>query len=171
MTITTKLRALGLTALATLGTSAAFAGELSPDQVARLDTDLTPMGGIRAGNEAGTIPAWEGGIKSAADAGFPDFKSGGHHPDPFPDDPVLYTVNAANMAQYADILSEGNKALLQAYPDTYFMNVYQTRRSAAYPQRIYDATKRIASTASLIDGGNGVVGHRGRAVPDPRERS
>lgn len=158
MTITTKLRALGLTALATLGTSAAFAGELSPDQVARLDTDLTPMGGIRAGNEAGTIPAWEGGIKSTADAGFPDFKSGGHHPDPFPDDPVQYTINAANMAQYADILSEGSKALLQAYPDTFFMNVYQTRRTAAYPQRIYDATKRVASTARLIDGGNGVVG-------------
>jgi hypothetical protein len=154
---TTIMRAAGIAALAALG-GAAAAGELSPEQIARLDNDLTPMGAIRAGNEAGTIPAWEGGIKSPAEAGFPDFKSGGHHPDPFPDDPVLYTVTAANMAQYADILTEGQKALLQAYPDTYFMNVYQTRRTAAFPPRIYAATKRVAATAHLIENGNGVTG-------------
>jgi len=151
------MRAAGIAALAALGGVAA-AGELSPEQIARLDNDLTPMGAIRAGNEAGTIPAWEGGIKSTAEAGFPDFKSGGHHPDPFPDDPVLYTVTAANMGQYADILTEGQKALLQAYPDTYFMNVYQTRRTAAFPPRIYEAIKRIAATAHLIENGNGVTG-------------
>ncbi len=154
---TTIIRAASIAALAMAG-GAAIAGELSADQVARLDNDLTPMGAIRAGNEAGTIPAWEGGITSPADAGFPDFKSGGHHPDPFADDPVLYTINAANMAQYADILAEGNKALLQAYPDTYFMNVYKTHRSAAFPPRIYEATKQYASTARLIEGGNGVTG-------------
>lgn len=156
--ITTRLiRAAGVAALAALA-GTVTAGELSADQVARLDNDLTPLGAIRAGNEAGTIPAWEGGIKSAADAGFPDFKSGGHHPDPFADDQVLYTVNAANMAQYSDILSEGHKALLQAYPDTYFMNVYPTRRSAAYPERVYDAIKRNAPTARLTDDGNGFTG-------------
>ena len=156
--ITTRLiRAAGVAALAALA-GTATAGELSADQVARLDNDLTPLGAIRAGNEAGTIPAWEGGIKSPADAGFPDFKSGGHHPDPFAADQVQYTVNAANMAQYEDILSEGHKALLQAYPDTYFMNVYPTRRSAAYPDRIYDAIKRNAPTARLTDDGNGFTG-------------
>jgi len=156
--IRTKImRAAGIAALAALG-GAAAAGELSPEQIARLDNDLTPMGAIRAGNEAGTIPAWEGGIKSPAEAGFPDFKSGGHHPDPFPDDPVLYTVTAANMGQYANVLTEGQKALLQAYPDTYFMNVYQTRRTGAFPPRIYEATKRVAATAHLIENGNGVTG-------------
>jgi hypothetical protein len=157
MTTTTMTRVAGLAAAALLSLSA-NAGELSADQVARLDNDLTPMGAIRAGNEAGTIPVWEGGIKSPADAGFPDFKSGGHHPDPFADDQVLYTINAANMAQYEGILSEGHKALLKTYPDTFFMNVYPTRRSAAFPQRIYDATKRVAATARLIEGGNGVTG-------------
>ena len=123
--------------------------ELTPDEAARLGSDeLTPIGAERAGNAAGTIPAWEGGIKSPADAGFPDFKSGVHHPDPFAADQVQYTVNAANMAQYADILSEGHKALLQAYPE-YFMNIYPTRRSAAVPPRIYDATKRVAATGHL----------------------
>ncbi len=145
----------GLAALALL--PAVASAEISPDEAARLGQDLTPMGAIKAGNEAGTIPPWEGGLKSPADAGFPDFKTGGHHPDPYADDPILYTVTAENMAQYDDILTEGNKALLKTYPD-YFMNVYPTRRSAAAPQRIYDATARIATTAKLIEGGNGVTG-------------
>ncbi len=147
--------ALGVIALAAMASTAL--AELPADQVARLGKDLTPVGGEMAGNAAGTIPAWDGGIKSAADAGFPDFKSGGHHPDPFADDAVLYTVNAANMAQYDDILSVGNKALLKAYPDTYVMKVYPTHRSAAYPQRIYDATKSTAATATMVTGGNGVT--------------
>ena len=147
--------AAGLAALVAL--PAATQAEITPEEVARLSQDLTPFGAIRAGNEDGSIPAWEGGLTSPADAGFPDFKTGGHHPDPFADDEVLFTINAANMAQYSDLLTETHKALLTTYPD-YFMNVYPTRRSAAAPQRIYDATARIALTTQLIEGGNGVTG-------------
>ena len=66
----------GIIAAGALGLAATAAA-----QQARLGTDLTPMGGEKAGNAAGTIPAWDGGLKSAADAGAPDFKPGGHHPD------------------------------------------------------------------------------------------
>ena len=38
------------------------------------------------------------------------------------------------------------------------MPVYPTRRSARFPQRIYDATREIAATAGLVDSGNGVSG-------------
>jgi hypothetical protein len=144
----------GLTAAAVGWTSAQ--AEISADQIARLSSELTPLGAVRAGNDAGTIPAWEGGITSPAEAGFPDFRAGGHHPDPFASDQPLYTVNAANMGEYDAVLTDGHKALLQAYPD-YFMNVYPTRRSAAVPERIYEATARVAATATLIDGDNGVV--------------
>ena len=34
-------------------------------QAARLGSDLTPLGAERAGNAAGTIPAWDGGLTSA----------------------------------------------------------------------------------------------------------
>ena len=164
---TRMILATGLVALAVL--PAVALAEISADEAARLDQDLTPLGAIRAGNESGTIPAWEGGIKSPADAGFPDFKTGGHHPDPFADDEVLYTINAANMAEYDGVLTETHKALLKTYPD-YFMKVYPTRRSAANPQRIYDATKRISMTASLIDGGNGVIGGTvGVPFPIPKD--
>ncbi len=119
--------------------------------------ELTPMGAEKAGNAAGTIPAWDGGIKSAADAGFPGFESGGHHPDPFASDQPRFTITAANMAQHADKLTAGHQAMLKLY-DTFSMKVYPTRRSAAFPQRIYDATAKIAATARLTEDGNGVVG-------------
>lgn len=152
-------------ALAMLVLAGPVAAKLAPDQVARLGKDLTPMGAERAGNADGTIPAWTGGIKSAADAGFPDFKTGGHHPDPFASDKVLFKIDKSNMAQYADKLTAGNKAMLELYP-SFYMNVYQSRRSAAFPQRIYDATAKAAATAELKPSGNGVTGAIG-GVPFP----
>src|SRR5262245_53610978 len=130
--------------------------ELPPDQVARLGKDLTPLGAEKAGNADKTIPPWEGGIKSPAEAGFPDFKSGGHHPDPFASDKPLFTISKENMEKYADKLTEGQKAMLTAY-STYKINVYTTRRSAAFPKYIYDKTIEIAPKAKLAEGGNGVL--------------
>ncbi len=68
------------------------------------------------------------------------------------------------MSQYAGKLTEGHKKLLQTYSATFKMNVYPTHRSAAAPQRIYDATKRIATTAQLAKGGNGVT-NAGEGIP------
>lgn len=131
--------------------------EITADEAARLGNDLTPIGAEKAGNADGTIPAWDGGIKSAADAGAPGFKSGGHHPDPYASDKPQFTITAANMAQYADKLTPGHQEMLKMY-DGFRMNVYPTRRSAALPQRIYDATARVATTARLTEDGNGVTG-------------
>jgi hypothetical protein len=142
---------------------------ISAEQAARLGADLTPLGGEKAGNAAGTIPAWDGGLSSSAKAGFPNFQPAGHHPDPYASDKPLFTITAANMNQYADKLTEGHKALLKQYKD-YFLKVYPTHRSAAVPQRIYDATKRIATTANLTAGGNGVTGAaEGIPFPIPNE--
>lgn len=131
---------------------------LSQQDAARLGAELTPLGAQQAGNAEGTIPEWAGGIKSPAEAGFPNYRPGQHHPDPYAGDKPLFTITPANMGQYADKLTEGHKRLLQTYKDTYRMIVYPTHRSAAFPQRIYDATKRIAATANLTSGGNGVTG-------------
>ena len=35
---------------------------VSASEAARLGQDLTPFGSPKAGNEAGTIPAWDGGL-------------------------------------------------------------------------------------------------------------
>ncbi len=143
---------------------------VSPEEAARLGADLTPLGAEKAGNREGTIPEWTGGIRSPAEAGFPNRRPGEHYADPFAKDEPLFTITAQNMSQYADRLTEGHKRLLQAYPDTYKMVVYPTRRSAAFPQRIYDATKRNATTARLAPGGNGVIGAiEGIPFPIPKE--
>ena len=125
---------------------------ISADEVARLGKDLTPIGAEKAGNADGTIPAWEGGITTPP-AGY---QKGDHHPDPFADDKVLFTITAANMDQYKDKLTVGYMEMLKAY-DSFKMNIYPTRRSAASPQRIYDATRRSAATAELVNGGDGVT--------------
>jgi len=133
--------------------SSAGWAKLTSEEIARLDQDLTPMGAERAGNSDGTIPAWTGGIKKPPAS----YKPGMHHPDPYPDDKVLFTITAANMDQYSDKLSEGHKAMLKIY-GSFKMKVYPTRRSESLPERIYDMTKKIAATAELVNGGNGVKG-------------
>jgi hypothetical protein len=145
---------LGCALILAVGMTMAVWAELSPDEIAKLGNELTPLGAIKAGNAEGTIPAWEGGITEPP-AGW---KPGEHYVDPFAADEMMFTITAANVAQYADKLSVGQKALLETYPDTYKMNVYPTRRSASFPQRIYDKTKEIARTAKLVGGGNGVTG-------------
>ncbi len=150
-----------LLAAACLMAATAIAGP-KPDQVDRLGADLTPMGSEAAGNEAGTIPAWDGGITSPP-AGY---TVGDHHPDPFPDDEILFTINASNYQQYQDNLSAGQIAMLTRYPDTYYMNVYPSRRTASFPQRVYDATKQNGATAQLINDGEGIT-NAGVGFPFP----
>ena len=136
------------------GLTAAWAG-VPEAQIARLGQDLTPMGAEQAGNADGSIPAWTGGLTSAPDG--IGFKGDGYYPDPFASDPVLYTVDKGNAAQYGDTLTPGQKAMMAAYPD-YKLNVYQSRRTCALPQAVYDATKENAKTAALGGGGDSLSG-------------
>jgi Protein of unknown function (DUF1329) len=144
-------------------------GAVSPQEAARLGQDLTPLGGEKAASSDGTIPAWTGGIKSAAEAGFPNYKSGDHHPDPYASDKPLFTITSATAAQYAARLTEGHKAVFKTYPD-YKMIVYPTHRSAAAPEHVYEATKRNATTGKLVPDGNGITGALG-GVPFPIPQS
>lgn len=65
-----------LLTLALAGVSLAQAA-VSPEQVARLKTELTPLGAERAGNADGSIPAWDGGYTKVV-AGY---KPGDKRPD------------------------------------------------------------------------------------------
>lgn len=141
-------------------TSSVATAKLSSDEVAKLGTSLTPLGGEKAANADGSIPAWTGGITTPP-AGY---KPGDHHPDPYADDKVLFTITKANLDQYKAHLSPGQLKMFEVYPDSYSMKVYPTRRSASYPQHVYDATKKYAATAELVEGGNGI---RGTAIGIP----
>lgn len=121
-------------------------------QADRLGRDLTPVGGETAGNANGSIPKWEGGISKPI-AGY---KVGDHHPDPYPGDKPLFTIDKANHQNYKDKLGAGQLGMFAKYA-SFKMDVYPTRRSAAFPQRIYDMTKKNAVTGKLVGNGAGVA--------------
>ena len=148
-----------------LAVAAAYAGgaaaELSAADVAKLGSTLTPLGGEKAANAAGTIPAWDGGITKPV-AGF---VVGKQYPDPYAADKPLFTIDGKSADKYKDQLSAGQMAMLKKYPE-YKMIVYPTRRSASAPEGHYRETKDCAAKAKLAGGGNGVVGCAG-GVPFP----
>lgn len=141
-------------AVALMFASLPLAAKVSKEEADKLKTTLTPMGAERAGNADGTIPAWDGGFTTSP----PCYEGkGSRYCDPFGDDKPKFTITAANMAEHADKLSEGQKAMFEKFPDTYKMNVYETRRTAAYPQAVYDATYNNALNAELGGGGEALV--------------
>jgi hypothetical protein len=114
-------------------------------QADKLGQSLTPVGAEQAGNQAGTIPPWTGGLKLPP-AGY---RTGGFHVDPFAQDPVLFTITRANWKEYDQALTEGQRALFEKYP-MFKMPVYPTRRSAALPSRLYAPIRRNAEQAELV---------------------
>ena len=130
-------------------------------QAARIGSELTPLGGERAANADGSIPAWNGGISSVPSS----YQPGMHHPDPYAGEQPLYRINKDNAGQYSALLTPGLKALLDKYPE-YYLQVFPSHRSASAPQYIYDATRKNAEHAELIAGGNGVSG-TAEGIPFP----
>ena len=143
-----------LTTALTLSLVASAAMADVPANVAnRLGQDLTPMGAEKAGSDSG-VGSWSGASidGSALLQGY----DGGALPDPYASDKPLYTITAANAGDYDAQLTTGQKALLATYPDTYKLNVYESRRSCTYPDFVYKAAKRNAEVGKVVDGGNGI---------------
>jgi hypothetical protein len=161
MTFPSTARALLAAALIT-GLSTAHA-DVSPEEAAKLKTELTPLGAERAGNKDGSIPAWTGN----APAPIAGDKAGGKRGDPFKGEKPLYTVTAKNMDQHADKLSDGVKSMLKKYPDSYRLDVYKTHRTAVAPQWVYDNTAKNAIRAKL-DGHTPVGAYGGIPFPIPK---
>ncbi|MYM34460.1 DUF1329 domain-containing protein [Duganella sp. FT94W] len=155
------LTAIGTLAALTAGLSASGA---TPEEAARLKTELTPFGAEKAGNKDGSIPAWTGGYTSAI-AGD---KAGGRRGDPFKDEKPLFVVTGKNADQYAALLTDGTKAMLKKYPD-YRLDVYPTHRTAAAPQWVYDNTFKNATRAKL--GAGDVVSGAYGGIPFPIPKS
>lgn len=160
-----KLRLIAAGLLTGLVTFTAAHAAVSPAEAEKLGTTLTPIGAEKAGNAAGTIPAWDGGINKPV-AGF---VTGGHYPDPFAAEKPLFTIDSSNADKYKANLAPGAIALMKRYP-SWKMNVYPSHRSAAYPAGIYAETKANATKVTLVAGGNGLEGTNG-GVPFPIPQS
>ena len=155
----TKFILCATVAVAWVGVACA---QITPEEIKELGGKLTEFGAEKAGNADGSIPAYTGGIKTIP----ADFKPGsGRYPDPFKDEKPLFSVDAKNMAQYAQWLTPASKALLERFP-TYRMDVYPTHRTMGYPDWVLKNTLKNASTAKPIAGGDGVEGAFG-GIPFP----
>jgi hypothetical protein len=130
-----------------------------------LQSTLTPTGAERAGNAAGTIPAWTGGMTEIP-SGISWNPEATLPPDWFASDAMRYEVNASNMAQYEALLTDGVKHMISAYG--YTLQVYPTHRTAAAPQWVYDNIAKNVTRAAL-DAGGGRLGFTGAygGVPFP----
>jgi hypothetical protein len=149
-----KMKTQVLTTALTLSLAAGAAWAEVPESVAdRLGKDLTPMGAEKAGTAAG-VDAWSG--KPIDGSALLSGYDGGALPNPFAADKPLYTVSASNAGEYDAVLTNGQKALLATYPDTFKMNVYKSRRACTYPDFVYKAAKRNAVVGKNVDGGNGI---------------
>jgi len=139
----TSLAALVAALLA--GSPVAWAA-VSADKAAELKSTLTPLGAERAGNKGGSIPAWDG---SGVGKSIPGAKLGDLPTELFANEKPVLQINAKNMAQYAEQLSDGVQALLKKHPGSYRVDVYPTHRTAAAPQNVYDSVFKNATRCKL----------------------
>ena len=125
------------------------------EELAELGATRTCVGAVKAGNAEGTIPEWSG--KWLGVPPHVNFEGTGNHPvDPYPEDKPLFVITAQNMAEHADKLSAGQKALFEKYPDSFQMPIYESRRDFRFPDSVCEATRRNAEDAKLVSEGEGV---------------
>jgi hypothetical protein len=134
-----------LAGVLTLGAAGLAQAKVSPEEAKKLGTVLTEFGATAAGNKAGTIPVYAGGLPRQG-------QIAGEYPvnPKIEAEKPLFTITQANMAEYKDQLTVGHQELLRRFPTTYKMDVYKTHRTVSWPQHILDATKKNATRARLI---------------------
>ena len=144
----------------------AFAA-VPPEQAAQLGKELTPLGAEMGANADGSIPAWDPTMPPAP----ADFVPGSAiYTNPYPDEKPLYTIDGDNWQEYADLLSEGTKALLKKLgPDGFKLHVYPTKRAYEVPDWYYANTAKNAVNATLTDDGQKIEGNLpGTPFPVPQ---
>lgn len=157
-----------VSAIILFGVSGGAQARATPEELGRLGKQLTCMGAEKAGTPAG-VAEWSGKWLGAA----PGMASepGKHPGDPYAGEKPLFVITAQNAAQYADRLSEGQKAMFRKYPNSFRMQVYPSHRDFRYDDTICRVIESNAAEAELAADGQSVSnGHMG-AIPFPFPKS
>ena len=86
------------------------------------------------------------------------------YPTPFNDDQIILTIDKDNYINFVEnILTPGQIEMFEAYPETFKMHVYPSRRSCAVPPEVLKLTKENAKLTDEGEGLEGVVG----SIPFP----
>ncbi|MFC5463094.1 DUF1329 domain-containing protein [Massilia niabensis] len=137
-----------------------------PEEIRQLGTSLLPWGAEKAGNAAGTVPAYTGQVKVPAAY---DPKKPGIRPDPFADEKPLLLIDAKNMEQHAGRLSPGVMAMMRKYP-SFRIDVYPSHRTMVYPKWVQDNSIKNATSCQAVNNNLTLKGCYG-GVPFPIPKS
>src|ERR1043166_8250074 len=137
--------------------------KVTPEKAKELDgPKYTCQGAEKAGSPSG-VAEYTGKFQGT----WPGIKDqAGWDPGPYAAEKPKFTITSADMAKYADKLTEGEKALLQKYPNNYKMNVYESHRDFKNADWVCDTVKKNAVTAEGIHDGLGIPGISG-PIPFP----
>ncbi|MES0874379.1 DUF1329 domain-containing protein [Sinimarinibacterium thermocellulolyticum] len=80
----------------------------------------------------------------------------------------LFAITAATLNRYREHLTASHFALLQTNPNTYFMNIYPSRRTVRWPQAIERATIANATRCTLEGADTPIDCRLGFPFPIPR---
>ena len=128
-----------------------------------LGPGLTAHGAEAAGNAAGTIPPYTGGM-TAPPPGIPWDSTKTLPPDFFAADAMLYEVNQSNLSQYAHLVPDGVQALIAK---GFSCPVYPSHRTVCYPDLLLKAMALNVNRAVLLNNGrDGFSGALG-GIPFP----
>jgi hypothetical protein len=127
---------------------------------------LTPVGAEQSASADTLVPAWTGG-ETLPPAGWQPRQV---RVNPWQREAALFTVNSANLDQYAGRLSPGQAQLVRSLAG-YRMDVYPSRRSCGYPETYYQRTKAARGVAKLAADGWTLVDAPAAAVPFPAPKS
>jgi hypothetical protein len=144
-------------------TAAPAALAASPEEAARLGADLTPLGGEKAGNKDGTIPAWEGG-----DAPLDGWQWGKERSkfSRLKAEKPVFSIDATNADKYADRLSPAQLVALKNIKGKR-LDVYPTHRTCAVTPLLAERTKINATEAKLSANGEELVHAKTAGIPFP----
>ena len=109
---------ISLAAAISMSFAGLAAAAVSPEEAARLGQDLTCVGAERAANADGSIPEFRGIHVGEVPGWDAPPHSGAHPVDPYAADKPILVITAANVAEHADRLTEGQQAMsaLPRYP-------------------------------------------------------
>ena len=143
------MRLITIITLALAFAAGTASAKVTPQESNKLGKQLTVMGAEKAGNLAGSIPAYSGGLAQDLDA------------DPYKDiydnEKPLFVITPNNVDKYKENLTPGQLAMFAKYPATYKMAIYPTHRTANYPKHIQQKAKKNAGTSELLSDGNGLT--------------
>lgn len=121
----------------------------TPQDAERLGKELTPLGGEKAGNKDGSIPAWSG-----FEAPLPGWSPGKKRVDfwKHKDEKPLFSIDASNVDKYAEKLTPGQVQVVKQIKG-YRMDVYPSHRTCDAPGFVNENTKKNVTTAAVAPEG------------------